>query len=52
MALGRALRRRLLALAVTSRDDAFPFTMCCLLAVSVVVQARYAANRIRRGQRP
>ncbi len=41
-----------LALAITGRDDAFRFTMGCLLAGSVLAQARYAANRVRRGQRP
>jgi hypothetical protein len=41
-----------LVLAVTGRDDAFRFTMGCLLAGSVLAQARYAANRVRRGQRP
>lgn len=41
-----------LVLAITARDDGFGFTMSCLLAGSVLAQARYAANRVRRGERP
>jgi len=41
-----------LVFAVTGRDDTFRFTMGCLLAGSVLAQARWAAYRVRRGQRP
>ena len=42
----------LLVIALGDQHHGYRVLMTSLLAVSVVVQARWAANRVRRGERP